>query len=630
MTVFLGFLPLLAWLCFLGMVGRDRPREAVLLASVAWGVVVVVVTEVLSALGLLTSAGLGLAWAAIALLAAPAWRRMRSRPPEWPRPSRSVLAYGAAVGWMVAGTGVIAVIAAPNTWDSMTYHLARVAHWAQDHSVGPYPTHILRQLHQPPWAEFAILQFQVLTGGDHWANLVQWFAMLGSLVGVSLLAEELGADRRGQWLAAVFAATLPMGILQASSTQNDYVVSFWLVVLAVFAVRAMRRRRFGPVDIGAAGAALGLALLTKGTGYIFAAPLGILLVLGLYRLDGMRAYRPVGAVLVVAALLNAGFWSRNVAVYGSPLGPGHEGGAGEYGYAMESFGPGAWASNVVRDLALHLGTPVDRVNAVSTSVVRALHRPLGLSPDDPRTTWTDQRFEVPRMSKLEDTAGNPLHLVLIVVAVTVAAIRWRDPELRPVRSLAMTLLLGFLLFALLVKWQPWGSRLQLPLFVLWAAPVGWLSGRFSRGLGRFAAVVLLLAAVPWVLDNTSRPLFGPKSILRTPRTEQYFFQRPELLSPYRQAAAAVRAERCDTVGLWMGLDEWEYPLWVLLDGPPRPRIEHVHVTNVSASTAPEERPDPCVALGIWTDSTRVTPEVPPDLTVQRDLGAVLVLRETGS
>lgn len=47
------------------------------------------------------------------------------------------------------------------------------------------------------------------------------FAVAGSLIGVSLSASELGADRRGQILAVLVCATLPMLVLQGSSTQND-------------------------------------------------------------------------------------------------------------------------------------------------------------------------------------------------------------------------------------------------------------------------------------------------------------------------------------------------------------------------------------------------------------------------
>lgn len=101
----------------------------------------------------------------------------------------------------------------------------------------------------PPWAEFAIIHFYVLSGGDRLSNGVQWISMLGNLTGVSLIAKQLGGTKESQLLAALIAASLPMGILQASSTQTDYVVTLWLVsfLISCFGSCMYRsgNRRFG-------------------------------------------------------------------------------------------------------------------------------------------------------------------------------------------------------------------------------------------------------------------------------------------------------------------------------------------------------------------------------------------------
>ena len=60
-----------------------------------------------------------------------------------------------------------------------------MAHWVQDRSVAFYPTHITHQLYYPPWAEYAMLQLLLLGWDERLANLVQWFSMVGSLVGGS-------------------------------------------------------------------------------------------------------------------------------------------------------------------------------------------------------------------------------------------------------------------------------------------------------------------------------------------------------------------------------------------------------------------------------------------------------------
>lgn len=92
----------------------------------------------------------------------------------------------------LAITFLTALASTPNTWDSMTYHLARVEHWIQNRTIAYYPTHITRQLVYSPWAEYAFAHLRFLCPWENTVNLLQWFAMAGSLVGVSLIAQQWG------------------------------------------------------------------------------------------------------------------------------------------------------------------------------------------------------------------------------------------------------------------------------------------------------------------------------------------------------------------------------------------------------------------------------------------------------
>jgi hypothetical protein len=122
--------------------------------------------------------------------------------------------------------------------------MARVAHWAQAGSLGHYPTGIERQNLMPPGAEIGILHTYLLAQGDRLAIFPQWLAMVGSLIAAGALAQLLGATRPGQWLAAVFVATLPMRIAQATSTMTDCVVAWAACVafeaLSLFAIGGIR------------------------------------------------------------------------------------------------------------------------------------------------------------------------------------------------------------------------------------------------------------------------------------------------------------------------------------------------------------------------------------------------------
>ena len=230
----------------------------------------------------------------------------------------------------------------------MTYHMARVANWIAHGSIRHYQTDILRQLWLGPWAEFPIAHFQILAGGDRFAPCVQYVAMLGSLVGVSVVAKKFGTDGSRQLFSLVFCLTIPMGILQASSTQNDYVASFWLLCFLNFMIDALEASV--PITWDYAilmGASLGLALLTKITTLIFATPFVIWLTVSLVKKLGIRLIPTLGLMAVVAISINIGHFIRNYELFGHPLGPR----ADTQVVKNEIHTPAALASNVIRNIA---------------------------------------------------------------------------------------------------------------------------------------------------------------------------------------------------------------------------------------------------------------------------------------
>ncbi len=474
-------------------------------------------------------------------------------------------------------TGIIALVAPPNNFDSMTYHMSRVAHWIQNQSVGHYPTHIARQLYLPPWAEFAITHLQILTGGDYLANLVQWFSMLGCILGITLIAKELGANLSGQTFAAVFCATIPMGVLQSTSTQNDYVVSFWLVCFVYFGMRWKEDTdwRFTL----AAGTSLGLAILTKGTAYIFALPF-----LVWFSMSGIRNLRwgVIKHFLVLCSMvliMNAGHYIRNYEIFGNPLGTDDL-----PPLSNEVINLPVAISNITRNLALHAGTPFDEFNRVIRSGIESLHSSLGIDINDRKTTFGKSLFALQQTSLHEDMAGNPLHLILAMISgilVLNSRIRKRHSSLLPYILVVFS---ACLLFCIYLKWQPWHSRLQLPLFVLSSPFVGIILTESRRKFVANSIMVILLgASLPWLLGNASRPILGNNSIITTSRIDQYFINQPLIEESFFDAADLIDKHKCKSIGIVLGRNDWEYPLWVLLrrNGNRTPRIEHVNVLNRS-------------------------------------------------
>ncbi|GAB4408693.1 MAG: hypothetical protein Kow00123_21840 [Anaerolineales bacterium] len=584
-------------------VGTPRGvRESLLLAAVAFGLLLTAATEILSLLRSITPRSVAAFWALVSVACA-AWCIRPPRRFRWAWPNRapgSVLIILASAAIPVTATALIAVIAPPNNWDSMAYHMARVVHWVQNRSVAFYPTHVPRQLYMNPWGEYAILHLQILSGGDRFANLVQWSCMLGSLIAISQIARHLGAGARGQAMAAAIAATLPMGILQATSTQTDYVVGFWLACFVCFALTIIREHRveWGTV-LGAAGA-LALAILAKATAYLFALPFLVWLGASVIKHQHARRWSVLLAIAAAVILVNLGHYWRNWDLYGSPIGPAREGKSTYYNQVVSLP---ALMSNILRNTALHLETPFPAVNAFTLQSILRLHAWVGADPSDIRTTWAGLKFtRVSGMSRNDASAGNLVHLILTWACT---ALVLASPTLRRERALVRyvgCLLVAFLLFCGYLKWQPWNSRLHLPLFVLWSPPIAIAAERLLRRRTAVAlAALLVVLASPWIVGNLFRPLAGQGSILRASRINVYFYNRPNLRQQYLDTADFLREQQCSQVGLIGDGDTWEYPLWVVLRRAFREdvRLEHVAVANVSKAKASPNPVEICAIVSFY-------------------------------
>jgi len=575
-------------------------RSLFLLASTVVGVLITLITEFLSACKLFSFSWVLGTWGLVGTLVGGATCLLEiSKRRSFGVPQKESLTFGEisllskllllGVVFIVTVIGAIALIAPPNNWDSMTYHMSRVAHWIQNQGVGNYPTNIIRQLYMNPWAEFAILHLQVLSHGDRYANFVQWFSMVGSLVGVTLIAKHLGASLQGQVFAAVVCATIPMGILQASSTQNDYVTAFWLVCFVAFGLLLTTTWHW--IYLIATGCALGLAILTKPVAYLYALSFCVWFGFAWLKILRWRLWKPVVLLVVVVLSINLGHYKRSLDLPMSHVRL----------YVNEEIGPSVLISNVVRNIALHTGF-TQQVGDKVESGVHLLHKLLRVDVNDERTTWPGMHFSIPRGSRHEDTAGNPVHLVLIFATVGI----WLTDRLSSRSSLidssdfskyVAALLCAFFLFCLCLKWQSWGSRLHLPLFVLWSPLIALVMDRTPhRGFVNVIAFSLLFFSLPWVFLNQSRPLISRDSILNSSRIDMYFRNRPSLREPYINAANSITRGECRHIGLSIGGDDWEYPFWVLLRENRPSYIQHIDVTNESAVLS--EDFDPCAIICI--------------------------------
>ena len=594
-------------------IDSDR-RMAIVLASVLWGALLTLITEVASLGRALNATSLTLIWLFTTILLF--WRARRRQstdtsradsapePSEPPAPSSKecrTLLVGAV---LILGLLAAVAVATPSTgWDSLTYHLPRVMHWIQNESVAHFATSNTREIESAPWAGFAVTHTFLLYGTDRFANLVQWLALVFLAVTAAMAArlladlmrpEDSGVaegvpvarreeDRRLVAVTALLVVTVPAGALQAVTTYTDLVVSAWLmsaITLGLALIRDPGNRLYA----WGVGGAVALGLLSKVTMLFYALPfLMLLAVLLLIRPNGRRQLPHLALALIVGSLaLNLPHWTRNYAVFGSPLGS-------ESMFRLQRNAHLSWdvtASNAIRNGVLHTATGIEPLTRAINQGLLFLHRLTRRELEDRDTTFGSVKFYPGAGFPIaDDQTGNPYHLALILVALGTLLVkggpgRWR------VLGYVAAVAAGFLAFCAYLRWQPWHARLHLPWFFVLLPAAAAAAVRFwNRQLVRAVMAGVFVMALGCVLFNRSRPLV-PGDFLFQSREQQCFLQAAEGYPLVARMAEDIEASAARSVGLALrhdfreSLDDREYPYWLLLRNRGfRGRVDHVHVTN---------------------------------------------------
>jgi 4-amino-4-deoxy-L-arabinose transferase-like glycosyltransferase len=525
-----------------------------------------------------------------------------------------------------------AIISPPNNWDVMTYHMPRVMHWIQNQSISHYPTSNTRQISLPAGSGYIVAQFQILAGNDIFANFLQWLAFLGSILGISLITNIL-VGLNTEWIGALVFASVPMAIMQSTTAQSDLIVTFWLVCFVYFIFRTYA---YTKSDIFWLAASLGLGILTKPTAIIYAFPFGIILfirifihelkVVGKYNLSKLNLNLVLAlkttslkalAVMFGSFLLSLPSYSRNIQTFGAFLGDAN-------GTINADLGILQLASNLLKNLAINF------IVHGFWSIVNFIHKyALHIDINDSRLTFTDiNKYTtftglLRYLSPHEDFVASPIHLILFLIIFFILLAKCINPNktnqntqinrntnsnilteatkpnVNQLLILGLAIISGFLIHSFLLKWQPWGNRFFLPLVTLTSVPIAYLLTHvFSNKVRKFFTLFLAITSIMYALTTMRHPLIAlpvltaeqakeqSVSIISLERKDIYFSgAQKELKIPYQTASNLVNQSNCKYIGLAIGFDAPEYLIWTLIHRDRQ--IKNVNVQNVSRQSPPE-------------------------------------------
>lgn len=474
-------------------------------------------------------------------------------------------------------------LSAPNTTDSMVRRLPIVMYWVQEHTL--YQDTI-RNGHDfmGPFSEYIFLHLYLIFNHDWMLYFSQWIAFAAVIFLTFLIAHKLSNSKKIALYASVMTSTIPIAVLQATSVQMDMVTTVMVLFSLYFALIFRKEPNF--INFIFLSFAVGLGILTKATFLIYIIfPVGILISLIVKKkgisgvLKGWRNSLLMGMIGVfIIGTIQARFVEQNLKLFGSISGE-----RGKSVYMNELITPQVIFSNLVRNLIVQFPFPIGR-GLIEQGVIY-IHEKIGIGIDDPRINFFNAKFSVnPIIFPQEDRAGNPVHLFWIILGGILLILRKNKlNNLSLVVYLYVLSIASFLLFSVVLKWQPFHSRLLMPFFIVGSVTSVVILMQFKQLKILLNLALLTSVSLSFVLIvlNVSKPFFSyssfyasvkgfapilssiPESIFTKEREKQYFNARQYWYTPYKEIIRKIKVKKGKTIAFKL-MDEFEYPLWYFL------------------------------------------------------------------
>ena len=473
------------------------------------------------------------------------------------------------------------IIYPPNNWDSMTYHMARIAHWVMNESIEPYPTHIYRQIYQPPLSEWIIAQVCILNKGDYFANAVQLFFLVATLGVLNQIILHVNTSKKTRIWASIIAFTTPSVFMQATSTQNDIVVAFFLLSSILFFIQYFKESTLKNTLL--IGLAIGCAILTKGTAFVYLIPImlfcGAYLIYLIFKKEKSIISISFQMIIVAIVTIIIGFnhYYRNYKLSGDIFG------ASDDHYFNKNITLKSTGVGILKNIGNHFSTPL--TSNITNQVVEKAHLITQIPINDENYSYKGIHFKLNEWNHNEDEVSNIFQVVLILGVCLFMMFNWKNRN-RFLLLSTIFCLFTFGLFSLILKWQPWHMRLQVPLFILFAIPISLVLEKIK--LAKITSNILAISIIycfVLALLNPNRPLIkNTKQTKLSTRFEKYFVAMPPYLKEYKIWRYKLKKKinsNWDVHG-----DTWEYPIYYDCFSIDRTAFKAINIQNQTKKLIP--------------------------------------------
>lgn len=516
--------------------------------------------------------------------------------------------------------GVVVLVLAfkitPYNWDSMTYHLSRIAYWVQNRSVEHYATNNIREIASPVLGEFVNLHVYILMRGrDTLFNMLQALSYVTCAFMVERIAHRLGCSRVFGFLASLIYMTMPIAYAEALTTQVDNFATVWLLYYVYILLDLVQRRESLRLEgtvvckVCAMGLCVAWGYLAKPSVCIAMVVFALwLLARCIARKDKAKElFRLALCALPCVVLPLVPELVRNFKTFHS--------------YASKSTGarqlvatlqPSYLFVNFLKNLTFNMPTALIKdSNEFFAKIAETASRLLHVELNAEAISENSVEFGLHEANTYGcDTAINPLVLWLFIFCVCWALCAIRKIDWKDIKAgYWLTSVISFCLFCTILRWEPFVSRYMVSyLALLCPMIVSCIQvGTKEAHAGPFRHAMIGIIGFLCVMEAVSVTAFhydiyahqGANS-----RPYGYFACRRSETACYVEMADEIKSRNYERVGLYLRLaDDYEYPIWAMLGDQ---RIEHVNVRNVSAVYADSDFTPDCI---IWFGSLPEEPIV---------------------
>ena len=500
---------------------------------------------------------------------------------------------------------VMAYLTVPYNWDSMTYHLTRMAIWVQNASVAHYPAVDARELSTPPLTEFVMMHLYLLCGkNDLLLNMVQFLSYVFNTYMIYRISRRLGLDCASSYFASFLFVSVPVAFAEAVTTQVDEFAAVWLMIFVYYGIGLIKEDRLEAErthleNTIVMGLCIGLGYLSKPT------VIPVMMIFTFWIILNRVLHRDKAAYLI--RLFCAAFISalavvlpeiiKNIQSFGAVLAPS----TGQR-QLIGTLRPNYVFINFLKNAAYDLANPYLYAFGYRTQkMIYGAAAFMNVKINDPSISEDGKIFEMGFSQIYDHDSSTNFVIVTLIFLMAVLAVarlvRSEKGKKAGVKNMyALIAFLSFTVMMTIIRWEPFMNRYMLPVFAVCCPGIASVTEPGKTAPGRYVrpVAVFLCALELFSLFNYHGKIIMDQMRMNE-REKGYYTKNEEAYDRYEMVKTYVTKEAPGTMGMIASKEAFKYPVWNLFN---RSGVKGLIIIPEDGMEGDGRQPDAIVVMGV--------------------------------